>query len=186
MQAQPDLASALAPFLGIVLIIALFFVAVLCVGIVVIRFLKTNRAAPSSAFPYVAVDSLLTPSEQRFFAALSQAVNGRYWIFPKVALDDVLEVRRGLGRSETQSALNKINRKHIDFVLCEPETYKVALLVELDDASHQRADRRERDRFVDEAVRAAGLPIVHVKAAGSYETEALSAQINEATNAPSA
>ena len=41
---------------------------------------------------------------------------------------------------------NKIDRKSIDFVLCDPNTYKVQLAIELDDRSHDH--RQDRDDFV--------------------------------------
>ena len=39
---------------------------------------------------------------------------------------------------------HRINAKHVDFVLCCPATLRPLLVVELDDASHGRADRQER------------------------------------------
>lgn len=40
--------------------------------------------------------------------------------------------------------------------------------MELDDVTHERADRRERDAFVDGVLEAAGLPVVRVKAKAGY------------------
>jgi hypothetical protein len=40
--------------------------------------------------------------------------------------------------------------------------------VELDDASHDHEKRRSRDSFVDAALLAASLPIVHVRAQRGY------------------
>jgi len=45
------------------------------------------------------------------------------------------------------------------------------LAIELDDRSHQQADREERDAFVDEVFRAAGLPLVHIPAAKGYQVD---------------
>jgi hypothetical protein len=49
--------------------------------------------------------------------------------------------------------------------------------IELDDASHQRKDRQERDAFVDQVFAAAGLPLLHIKAARGYQPNELTAQI---------
>lgn len=154
--------------------------AVIALVVMAVLKLLLKKQTRQTDLPYVAVASLLTRTEQHFFAALTQAVNGRYWIFPKVALDDILEVRQGLSYKERQGALNRINRKHVDFVLCTPEDYKVRVLVELDDSSHQRSDRKARDRFVDDAAKAAGLHVAHVKAASSYDPEGLSQIISDA------
>jgi hypothetical protein len=81
--------------------------------------------------------------------------------------------------NENQGARNKIDRKHVDFLLCEPKTFKLLLGVELDDASHQRAKRVARDRFVDEVFERAGLPLLRVLAKRNYDPESLSRMIGE-------
>ena len=48
-------------------------------------------------------------------------------------------------------------------------THESALM--LDDSTHQRIERRNRDLFVDRALAADGLPILHVTARGSYVIE---------------
>jgi hypothetical protein len=57
---------------------------------------------------------------------------------------------------------NKIDRKHVDYLLCDPQTVRPLLGVELDDGNHQRSDRQKRDSFVDQVFTAAGLPLVWV------------------------
>lgn len=51
------------------------------------------------------------------------------------------------------------------------------LVIELDDRSHYRADRRDRDAFVDDVLASAGIPILHVRLQRSYDTQALAQQI---------
>ena len=52
------------------------------------------------------------------------------------------------------------------------------LAIALDDASHDRKDRQDRDGFVDSALAAAGLPILHVKASARYDANAVRAAID--------
>jgi hypothetical protein len=40
----------------------------------------------------------------------------------------------------------------------------VRRIVELDDKSHRREDRKRRDGFVDEALKSAGIPITRIEA----------------------
>jgi len=65
---------------------------------------------------------------------------------------------------------NKIDRKVLDFVIVDAEFRPVAC-VELDDRSHERRDRRERDVFVDQALGTAGLPLVRVAAKRAYSVQ---------------
>ncbi len=73
-----------------------------------------------------------------------------------------------------QSWQNRIHAKHIDFVLCDPETMEAKLAIELDDASHNRRDRVERDKFVDGALSAAGVSA----AAGSSGASAVASAVS--------
>jgi len=54
------------------------------------------------------------------------------------------------------------------------------LAIELDDSSHEREDRQERDIFVDNVLGKAGLPLLHVKAQTRYNLQQVSEAIAEA------
>ncbi|MEO0587119.1 MAG: DUF2726 domain-containing protein [Planctomycetota bacterium] len=128
--------------------------------------LELSPPPSPQALPYQARRYLLTKAERSFFGVLDQAVGNRYLVFAKVRLADLLQVRTGTeGR---QSHQNKIQSKHIDFVLCDPNTVEIVACVELDDASHNRKDRQERDLFVDRALVAAGLPLIRFRAQRTY------------------
>jgi hypothetical protein len=43
----------------------------------------------------------------------------------------------------------KVMKKHVDSLLCHSQTMLPQVLIELDDKSHERKDRQERDAFVD-------------------------------------
>jgi hypothetical protein len=117
-------------------------------------------------WPYHKTDHLLTPAERSFFGVLGQAIDNDLYIFAKVRLSDLLWLPQGI--KNRQSYMNRIQSKHVDFVLCDSATTEPRLLIELDDSSHQRASRRSRDAFLDEAVRRAGLPILHIPVKRSY------------------
>lgn len=95
----------------------------------------------------------------------------------KPRLNDILFVRQS---HKNKGARNRIDRKHVDFLLCETATMTPRLVVELDDRSHQKKDRQERDELVDGALKAAGLPILHVSAVRGYVPQELFAQIQQA------
>ena len=103
---------------------------------------------------------LFSPAERSFFGVLEQAVWGRYRVLGKVRLGDLVQPAKGLSAGKRTGAWNRIHQKHVDIVLCQPDTLAVAGVVELDDASHRRKDRAERDEFVDKALSTAGIPIV--------------------------
>jgi hypothetical protein len=74
---------------------------------------------------------------------------------PKVSLADIFFVVRP---NENMRAYNKINRKHVDFLMCDTKKMAPLFGIELDDSSHKRPDRVDRDEFVEHTFDAAGLP----------------------------
>ena len=72
---------------------------------------------------------------------------------------------------EYQKYFNKIVGKHIDFLICDAATMKPALAIELDDSSHNRASRKKRDHFINEALTAADFPLLRVTAQRQYSQQ---------------
>lgn len=95
-------------------------------------------------------------------------------ICPKVSLGDLFDADTG-SRSQDRSYRNRIDRKHVDFLLCDPRTVRPILGIELDDRSHQRPDRQERDALVESVFAAAGLPLARVPVRYSYNRRELAA-----------
>ncbi len=144
-------------------------VAVVLAVAVAARFLRRD-------LPYVAARSLLTPAERAFFNALRQAIGEEYHLFAKVRLGDILEVEEGVTGKRRSTAFRQISSKHADFVACDPRTFAVRGVIELDDRSHQQRARRERDAFFDAAMAVAGIPVLRVPARRGYATRELREQ----------
>jgi len=132
----------------------------------------TPPPGDTPALPYRAAPSLLTPTEAAFHAVLRQAVGPQAVIQCKVRLADILHTQRG-----DMAAFRRVSQKHVDFVLCQPESLKSLLAVELDDRSHDRPDRQDRDRFVDQAYKQAGLAVLHVPVRHEYDPAAVLALV---------
>jgi hypothetical protein len=146
-------------------------------GLVFLLALLIALFRPSSKPPYQQREDFLSAAELNFFRALEKAVDGDFYIFPKVRIGDLLCVIEGTENARGWFA--RIAQKHVDFVLAEREKVVPVLAVELDDSSHERADRQARDEFVDSALGAAGLPILRVKVLQEYPVKELAAAIRE-------
>jgi very-short-patch-repair endonuclease len=127
--------------------------------------------------PYEKRASLLTQSELAFYRALSQAVDGHWSIHAMVRLADLIQVRPKTPKF--QSWQNRIHAKHVDFLLCDHGTMEAKLALELDDKTHERPDRQDRDQFVDQALADAGLPLLRIDVGESYDPAALRKSIDE-------
>ncbi|MBN2311004.1 MAG: DUF2726 domain-containing protein [Candidatus Hydrogenedentes bacterium] len=157
----PQFVSALVPLIPVLLLIA--------AAALVLQLLKSRGGRPPC--PYESRAELFTPAERAFLRVLEQATSGRSRILGKVRLADLLRVQPGLDQKAHQRAFNRIQSKHVDFVACDPADLRVQFVVELDDRSHDRPERRARDAFVDRAFAAAGIPIFHFSAKGRYAAD---------------
>jgi hypothetical protein len=123
-------------------------------------------------------DDFLSPVELNFFRVLRTAVSDWAVICPKVSLGDLFYAESGEHRTNV-GLRNRIARKHVDFLLCDPQSMRPLVGIELDDASHQRPSRQERDRFVEQVFAAAGLPLLREPARVSYSPRQLSAALSQ-------
>ncbi len=79
--------------------------------------------------------------------------------------------------NENMTYFSRIAQKHLDFLVCDSVTMKPLLGIELDDSSHKRDDRQERDDFVDRVFEAAGLPLLRLPVQREYNTREVAAKI---------
>ncbi len=116
--------------------------------------------------PYTRHAFVLSKAERSFFMVLLKTVPETCFVFPKMRLADVLTVRKGT--QNWQRHFNRISAKHVDFVVCDRQTFQPLLVIELDDSSHDRPDRQDRDVFVRDALEGAGLPLHSEPARQAY------------------
>ncbi len=129
----------------------------------------------AAEFPYKLKPSLLTDTELNFFGYLAHAVAGELHIFSKVRLADLVEARDDAAGK--LGHFRRISQKHVDFVLCAPNTMRPMLVIELDDSSHESAEAQDRDRVKNAALQAAGLPLLRVPAQQSYDVTEIAQMI---------
>ncbi len=137
---------------------------------------EKEETAAQIEYPYHLVDEFASPAELNFFFNLKSVVGDSAQIFSKVKLSDLFFAKTG-DYGKNRSYTNRIDRKHIDFLLCDPKTLKPILGIELDDKSHQRPDRQERDDFVNHVFEAAKLPLMHVSVQRGYSQSELKSKI---------
>ena len=131
-------------------------------------------ARRQTELPYRLRDDFLSAVEYSFYRVLLSVLGDIAVVCPKVNLADIFYVARP---NENQGWRNKIDRKHVDFLLCEPILMKPLLGIELDDVSHQRPSRIDRDEFVDEVFETAHLALIRFPARRSYNPSEIKALV---------
>ncbi len=120
--------------------------------------------------PYRLRENFMSTTELALLRVLQKMVGNHYWICPKVSLNDIFYIVRP---NENVHFFNKIFRKHVDFLLCEPETLKPGIGIELVKPVF-KTETREVDQFMADLFLSAGLPLVHVQSGERYSEEDLS------------
>jgi predicted RNA-binding Zn-ribbon protein involved in translation (DUF1610 family) len=121
--------------------------------------------ANTERLPYRLREPFLATTELALFRALQQMVGARYLICPKVALNDIFYIVRP---NENVHFFNKFFRKHVDFLLCDPQTLTPAFGIEIV-RPISKNETRESDKFIEELFIDAGLPLVHVPSSQTYD-----------------
>lgn len=153
-------------------------VLVSLVFVVVLIQAKLRSLQPTGAGAlYELRPALLTPAERSFAGALDASLpEGVIW-FAKVRLADIFKPIRGVSRSAAAIAQNRIQQKHVDFLLVRSADMKPLAGIELDDSSHQEHRRQDRDAFVDRLFQASGLPLLRIPAAATYSPAELKTRL---------
>jgi len=107
----------------------------------------------------------MSATEAALFRLLNKLMGDRYIICPKVALNDLFIILRP---NENVHFFNKIFRKHVDFLLCEPDTFTPAFGVEVI-RQNSKEGVREADKFMEDLFSDAGLPLVRIPSSEGYD-----------------
>lgn len=139
-------------------------VVIILVVVIVRRWGRKNRRA--GGYEYSRKEFFMSRPEHECFDALVSAVGDKYYVFPQVHLSNILYHRiKGQG---WKGAFSHINQKSVDFVLCDKAYISPKLVIELDDQTHNRQDRIERDGEVERMISTAGLPLLRLENHGGF------------------
>lgn len=141
-----------------------------------VRLKRSNQIVLS----YSAVSRLFSPAELSFYHILKQAFSPDYEIFGKVRIADVMRPDKRLNQRLHRIALNKVAQKHFDYVICDPKTLSIIAVIELDDKSHDTSKVLQRDDFVNEACKSAGIKLIRFRARSGYQEQDVRDVINTA------
>jgi hypothetical protein len=155
------------------LVIILFVVVVILFVIVAVIAGVSNGAKESKvSLPYRQKKFFFTKSEQEFYKILNSHLDAhKYTIFTKVRLADFVEVIPET--SDKYKWLNKITKKHVDFLIWDLVESKIVLAIELDGKSHNGSATTKSDVFKDEMYETVGLRLERVRVGSSFEEEAV-------------
>lgn len=137
---------------------------------ILVSMLRREKQPLDEQYEYAVKDAFMSRPERELFARLNELVGKRFYVFPQVALVSLVnKVAGGAYRNE----LFRI----VDFALVDRRTHRPRLAIELNDASHKRSDRMERDEKVRCILERAGLPLLTVETSDMPDDRTLEKRI---------
>ena len=162
------------------LLIALAMIFAAFVSVLSEKVEKEDKENKISNEKYYSKGQVLTDTEVKFYNALLEATaEMNVVIYPVMSLKELVYVVDEKGQKNPYKYFNKINKKHIDFTLCEPKTAKILGCIELDDATHNQEKRYERDQYVDKVLAQAGIKLLRYKTYKNYDIPYLKHRVEE-------
>lgn len=155
-------------------------IIVIVIGLILLKaVVEGHEEREKPKYQYTRKQFFLTRAEHEFYDALIIAVGDKYHVFAQVHLPTILDNK--VKGQDWRAALAHINRKSVDFVLCDKAYISPKIAIELDDKSHDRPDRQERDKEVERILTDAGVPLLRVENKGRFDSSELARQIDEIT-----
>jgi very-short-patch-repair endonuclease len=152
-------------------------VIVLVIALAILKaIVERGEEREKPKYRYTRKQFFLTRAEHECYDALIAAVGDKYHIFAQVHLPTILDNK--VKGQDWRAAIAHINRKSVDFVLCDKAYISPKLAIELDDKSHERPDRQERDREVERILADAGVPLLRIENKGRFDPADLAQRIN--------
>ena len=122
---------------------------------------------------------ITTLNEMKFYNVLLEiAKELDYILFSQVSLYNIISMQDNLDYSTHTKYFNKIASKSIDFVLVDKKC-RIKLCIELDDNSHKKKNRIERDNFINELFKELEIDLLRYPVYNIYYKDTLKRKIQE-------
>lgn len=108
-----------------------------------------------TGLPTFSAKSPLTEIEQTLYHRLAEALP-ECLVLAQVQVSQIVGIKKG---PLWQTWFNKISRKSVDYFVCLKDFSPVAI-IELDDSTHEREDRKKADADKDTALIGAGYKVI--------------------------
>ena len=129
-------------------------------------------------YDYGKKDFFMSRAEHECYDALIAAVGKDYYIFPQAHLTSIVDHK--IKGQNWRGAFRHIDEKSVDFVLCDKNYIAPRLVIELDDRTHERLDRKLRDGEVERILKCASLPLLRLDNHGSFDSIDVAQKIKSA------
>ena len=160
------------------------YVLLIVIGVLVVAVkifdLPIGQDKKKSTYRYQRKEFFMSRPEHLFFDVLVSIVGDRYYVFSQVHLSTILDNK--VKGQNWRGAFRHIDEKSVDFVICDKAYIKPLLAIELDDSSHERVSRQDRDAEVERIFKEVGLPLLRFANQNQFNKDEIKNQIFQTLN----
>ena len=128
-----------------------FIIAGTVILAVIVIFIIVRLSLRKKTPSYYLKDSLLTPTEISYYNIINGYFGNDYLILPQINLASVIDKQGGGFRNELF--------RNVDIGIFD-HNFRPILLIEINDNTHLKKDRQERDKKVNDICKKARIPLV--------------------------
>ncbi|MCC7160472.1 DUF2726 domain-containing protein [Candidatus Nomurabacteria bacterium] len=157
----------------------IILLVIIIAAIALIEFFRKGGTGPigPKGYLYKRKPFFLSRAEHECHDALVQTVGKDYLIFAQVHLPTIVDHK--VTGQNWRGAFSHINGKSVDFVLCDRAYIAPKLAIELDDQTHERSDRQDRDHEVERILKSVGVPLLRLGNHGRFDPSDLAQKVKE-------
>lgn len=160
-------------FIFLIIFISYFIFTKIKISNIFKDFNIKNNNAEYNEFNIFNKKSIFTKYELIFYNELKEIIkNTNYNLFSKVRIADLTEAKKNISYSDFIKIFNKINRKHIDFLITD-NFWNILILIELDWYSHNYKKTIESDKIKEKLFSTLGIPFLRFKNWKNHNLEEL-------------
>lgn len=128
-----------------------YLIFIIIAGIaIVVNFIPRRTTPAKRTYQYNQKPYVMTKTEAEFYRQIILILGNEYKVFPQIRLSALLDHK--VTGQNWKGALSSINQKSVDYVVCDAISLRTLFAIELDDSTHSRPDRQERDNSVEQAL----------------------------------
>lgn len=122
---------------------------------------------------YQKKSNLLNMQEGAFYNALKSAVGEHGAVFAKVNMSSVVTPAKARNKKDWFIANNKISRSYFDFVVCDPRSMEIRVVISLDNGKELNKGKAEREKLLMHVCKTANIPLIGASVRHSYQVSRL-------------
>lgn len=147
----------------------IFVVFAILVGFFFVALKYLVKQEDTKKYQYKVKGPIMSGQQTAFYNALKEAVGEHGVIVTKLNMSSVITPKPQANKKQWFIANNLIAKSYFDFVVCDPRTMQVRVVIEYDNGDKLHTGKVERQKLIMQVCQSAGIPLIGASVKLSYQ-----------------